>query len=144
MSLIEKRQSSAAGLRIPNLTACGGVLAIVGGAGHTVTAAVYRRDVWSQVIDDGPVKALSLHPSADQLAAAEAFWFSLGSFGIPLLLLGSVVTWLTRRGQRVPGWLGLGIAGWALLLAPLGGFDLGSMLILLMGVLIAAGARQSR
>lgn len=129
---------------LPNLTTCGGVLAVVGGAGHTVTAALYRRDVWSQIIDDGLIKAISLHPSADELPAAEAFWFSLGSFGVPLLLLGSVVTWLSRQGRRVPGWVGLGIAGWALLLVPLGGFDLGSTLILLMGVLIAAGARQNR
>jgi Family of unknown function (DUF6463) len=85
-----------------------------------------------------------LDPSTDRLPVAEAFWFSPGSFGVPLLLLGGLVAWLARRGQRVPGWLGLAVVAWAVLIGLLGGFDAGTILILLVGVLIVAGDRPAR
>ncbi|WP_432938830.1 DUF6463 family protein [Kribbella sp. CA-253562] len=127
-----------------DLSAAGGLLAIGGGIFHTVVSAVMRRDVWAQIADDGFFKTVSLNPSADQLAAAEAFWFSPGSFGVPLLLLGSLVTWLTRRGHRVPGWLGGGVVAWSLLIGLLSGFDGGTFALLTIGVLLAAGGWTSR
>ncbi len=111
---------------------------------HTVSAALMRREVWVQIVDEGFFNTVSLYPSADRLAVAEAFWFSPGSFGVPLLLLGSLVVWTTRRGERVPGWLGCGVAGWAVLIGLLGGFDTGTMILLLIGVLLVVGAWNAR
>ncbi|WP_340686925.1 hypothetical protein LCL61_12110 [Amycolatopsis coloradensis] len=71
---------------------------------------------------------------------AEAFWFGPGSFGVPLLLLGALVLRQTRRGDRVPGWLGSGVVAWAVLLGLLGGFDGGTLILLLIGALFLAGA----
>jgi hypothetical protein len=75
---------------------------------------------------------------------AEAFLFSLGGFGAPLLLLGSLVTWLTRHGVCVPGWLGAGVAAWAVLIGLVGGFDTGTFILLSIGVLLAVGAWDDR
>jgi hypothetical protein len=121
-------------------SAWGGLLAVCGGVFHTVVSALMRRDVWSQMIDDGFFNTVTLEPSADRLAAAEAFWFSVGSFGVPLLLLGSLVTWLLRRGVPVPGWLGSGLAAWAVLIGLVSGFDGGTLVLLTIGVLLTAGA----
>jgi len=35
-------------------------------------------------------------------AAGSAYWFSLGSFGIPLTVVGLTVLWLGRRGIKPP------------------------------------------
>ncbi len=122
-----------------NLAAWGGLLAVCGGLFHTVAAALMRQDVWAQIVDEGFFNTVTLVPSADRLAVAEAFWFSVGSFGVPLLLLGALVTWSTRRGERVPGWLGCGVAAWAVLIGLLGGFDTGTIILLSIGVLLAVG-----
>jgi hypothetical protein len=123
-----------------NPAAWGGLLAMCGGLFHTVVAALMRQDVWAQIIDEGFFNTVTLEPSADRLAVAEAFWFSVGSFGVPLLLLGSLVTWLLRRGVPVPGWLGSGLAAWAVLIGLVSGFDGGTFILLTIGVLLAAGA----
>jgi hypothetical protein len=39
----------------------------------------------------------------------------------------------------VPGWLGCGVAAWAVLLGLLGAFDTGSIVLLSIGVLLAVG-----
>jgi hypothetical protein len=121
-------------------TAWGGVLAVCGGLFHTVATPLMRYEVWAQIVDEGFFNTVTLNPSPDRLAVAEAFWFSPGSFGVPVLLLGSLVTWLTRRGVRVPGWLGCGVAAWAVLLGLLSGFDIGTFVLLSTGALLAVGA----
>ncbi|MCO1654087.1 DUF6463 family protein [Pseudonocardia humida] len=127
-----------------NPSAWGGLCAVCGGVLHTVASALMRRDVWAQVFDEGFFNTVTLDPSPERLAVAEAFWLTPGSFGVPLLLLGSLVTRLARRGERVPGWLGWGVAAWAVLLGMLGGFDLGTSILLLIGGLLVAGARKVR
>jgi hypothetical protein len=125
-------------------SAWGGLLAVCGGFLHTVVAALERRDVWAQILDEGFFNTVTSEPSADRLAVAEAYWFSVGSFGVPLLLLGSLVTWLARRGVPVPGWLGCGLAAWAVLIGMLGGIDTGQLTLLTIGVLLAAGGWTAR
>ncbi len=127
-----------------DLSAWGGFLALCGGLFHTVVAALMRHEAWAQIFDEGFFNTVTLEPSAEQLALSEAFWFSPGSFGVPLLLLGSLVIWLVRRGERVPGWLGSGVVAWAVLLGLLGGFDTGTIILLLVGVLLIAGAVTAR
>ncbi|MET9917555.1 DUF6463 family protein [Streptomyces sp. NPDC006435] len=45
--------------------------------------------------------------------AAGAFWISLGSFAVPLLLLGLLVSYLGRQCVRVPPAIGWGLAAWS-------------------------------
>lgn len=129
---------------LSRLTIAGGILAICAGIGHTITAAVMRRDVWAHIVDRGFAGTISLEPSAEQLAATEAFWFSPGSFGVPLTLLGFLVVWSVRQGHRVPGLVGWGLVAWALLVAALGGLDVGSALLTCTGVLIGVGGIRPR
>jgi hypothetical protein len=125
-------------------TLAGGALATVGGIGHLVTSWRMRDDVWGAAFDDGLLNTVSLDPSPEQLAYAEAFWFSPGSFGAPLAILGGLVIRLERQGARVPGSVGWGLTAWAALLGVLGGFDVGTALLALTGVLIGIGGLASR
>jgi Family of unknown function (DUF6463) len=127
-----------------NITASGGYLAIAGAGIHLVVATMKRGDVWRQIRDEGFVNTVTLDPSADQLAAAEAFWFSPGSFAVPLGLIGLLVVHLTRKGQRLPLWLGWIIVVWALILGLLVP-NSGAWLILAVGALIVVGeSRHAR
>lgn len=108
-----------------------------------VTAALMRRDAWSRIVDDGFFRTVSLDPPADRIAVSEAFWFSPGSFGVPLALLGSLVTWSAWRGHPVPGAIGWGLVAWAVLLGLLTGVDAGGVALLLIGVLIGVGGRRT-
>jgi hypothetical protein len=127
-----------------NLSAWGGLLAVCGGLFHTVVSALMRSEVWAQIADEGFLNTITLDPSADRLPMAEAFWFSPGSFGVPLLLLGALAIRLTRRGERVPGWLGWSVVAWAVLIGLLSGFDTGTFTLLLIGALFACGAWNAR
>ncbi|MGB2570986.1 hypothetical protein ACPFP2_21410 [Micromonospora citrea] len=61
-------------------------------------------------------------------ASLSVFWALPGSFVVPLVLLGLLVVRLGRRGERVPGYAGWALGGWAagcvLLIGP-SGFLLG-------------------
>lgn len=105
------------------LALAGGLLALVGGTGHLVATVAMRRDAWAQMVDEGLINTVSLMPSVDRLALSEAFWLSPGSFGAPLLLLGALVTWLSRHGQPVPWWLGGGMLVWVAVIGLISGVD---------------------
>ncbi|WP_157680165.1 DUF6463 family protein [Mycobacterium dioxanotrophicus] len=121
-----------------NITAWGGRLAVVGAAFHVSVAALKRRAVWSQILDEGVANTVTLDPPPDRVAVAEAFWFSPGSFGVPLGLIGQLVLHMTRRGQPVPVWLGWAIVAWACLLGLMVPKS-GAWAILTVGALIVAG-----
>lgn len=46
-----------------------------------------------------------VHPSG----AAGAFWSSVGSFAVPMMLLGMLLTHLARRGIAAPASIGWGL-----------------------------------
>ncbi|MFI1935648.1 DUF6463 family protein [Streptomyces purpureus] len=50
-----------------------------------------------------------VHPAG----AAGAFWVSIGSFALPLILLGALVLSLARREVRVPPFIGWALTAWA-------------------------------
>ncbi|WP_418957742.1 DUF6463 family protein [Streptomyces tritici] len=49
-----------------------------------------------------------IHPSG----ANGAFWSSIGSFAVPMMLLGALVADLARRSVTVPASIGWGLAVW--------------------------------
>ncbi len=49
--------------------------------------------------------------------AVGAFWLTLGSFALPLILLGGLVTRLARTGETVPGYVGWGLTVWGVVCA---------------------------
>lgn len=130
--------------RTSRVTLGGGILATIGGTVHLTAAAAMRRDVWSRIADDGLYDAISLKPTPDQLPAAEAFWFSPGSFGLPLALIGLMTIRSNRRGEPLPIWVGGGLTGWAAVVGYIGGPDAGAIALLTIGSVLTAGSLTDR
>ena len=98
------------------MTTAAGWMTVALGAVHIVVVPLRRRRNLSQVWSEGWWNAFSLdEPST--LAEAEravTFWQTLGSFGYPVLALGSYLVWSTHQGRRVPGWVGGMVLAWGL------------------------------
>jgi hypothetical protein len=65
------------------------------------------------------------------LASNAAFWSTIGSFALPLIMLGAVVIWLDKRQLPVPAFLGWSLLAWivvASLIIEVSGFPLGMLL----------------
>lgn len=51
----------------------------------------------------------------DRMEPVEAaFWFSVGSFGLPLTVVGATVLWMHRRGIVPPAFIAWAIGAWSL------------------------------
>jgi hypothetical protein len=76
------------------LTKAAGWIAIAFGAVHVITAPLESRprDIWSQVVDEGWWNTFTLDKATTlaELERSETFWVTLGSFGVPVLVLGFV------------------------------------------------------
>jgi hypothetical protein len=62
------------------------------------------------------------------LASNAAFWSTVGSFALPLIIIGAVVIWLDKRRLPIPTFLGWSLLAWitvASLIIEVSGFPLG-------------------
>ncbi len=79
----------------------------------------------------------------DLLLSQQAFWSTVGSFAIPLMVMGALLSWMAARGQRVPAFVGWALAAWVLvctfIMEP-SGFPLG---FIPAGLLIAASRTRA-
>lgn len=101
------------------LTQAAGWTSVAFGTAHVLVAPYDMRDGLSSGLSDGWWNAFTLEPSTTlaEFERSEAFWVTFGSFGAPMLVLGSYVVWSARQGQRVPGWLGWALIAWGAPLA---------------------------
>lgn len=75
--------------------------------------------------------------------ASGAFWLTVGSFGIPLIVLGATVSWLDRRGLQPPLFIAWTIGIWSVLAAVM--FRGAPWLLAWIAVgLLILGARRAR
>ncbi|MGH2713749.1 MAG: DUF6463 family protein [Thermoleophilaceae bacterium] len=130
------------------LTKVGGWIAIVFGAVHVVVAPLESRsrDVWSQAVDEGWWNTFTLDESTTlaQFERSETFWVTLGSFGVPVLVLGCYVVWATHQRQRVPGWIGWIVLTWGLVFVTALPASPGWALAVSGGLIVLGDRRSSR
>lgn len=75
----------------------------------------------------------------DLVVSGAAFWSTIGSFAIPVIILGCLVVWLDRQGREIPPFVGWSIAIWitvaSLVIEP-SGFPLGvvAAICLMIGI----------
>lgn len=90
---------------------------LVLGIGHLCLGLFLVRDSVAGWWDRGVWAAVPLivpEPTVDTLRNSDAFWGSVGSFAVPLALLGGLIWYLAGRGVTVPAFVGWGIAMWCL------------------------------
>ncbi|MGH3735555.1 MAG: DUF6463 family protein [Micromonosporaceae bacterium] len=109
---------------------------------HTVVSVALSRQNWGALASG----ALWLQQAStlEDYRQMATFWAVVGSFALPMALLGLVLIRLARRGVPLPGYLGWALLGWvSLALALLGpsGFLLGTVPAVM---LILAYRRQTR
>lgn len=75
--------------------------------------------------------------------AAAAFWYSVFSFGPPLLVIGLTVLWLDRRGITPPPFIAWAMATWVIVTFVASGPSPLPVLVVAAGLLLA-GARRAR
>ncbi|MFI9818525.1 DUF6463 family protein [Saccharothrix variisporea] len=98
------------------MTRLAGILLAALGAIHIVLTTALNLDSWARWTGAGlwaSVAPPGGAPSGDQYV----LWLTLGSFGVPLLVLGLVVAGTARRGGVVPAYVGWVVGAWALLLS---------------------------
>ncbi|MFE0175990.1 DUF6463 family protein [Streptomyces sp. NPDC059002] len=117
-----------------------GWLVVLFGAAHTLLAltveeaASHAGDWFSGELWGEDFTAMS--------PANSAYWFSLNSFGPPLVMLGALILWLDRRGVVPPRFIGWALVAWAVMDLVIGGLSPAPM-ILIAGVLILVGGRRA-
>lgn len=80
--------------------------------------------------------------AAEQSQSQAAFWLSLGSLAVPLVLLAAALLALIRADVPIPGSIGYGLAAWVLVCSAVmepAGFPLG---LIPAGMLILAHRRR--
>lgn len=70
------------------------------------------------------------------------FWYTLYSFGPPLLLIGVTVLWMDRRGITPPPFIAWAVAAWAVVTFVASGPSPLPLLLIAAGLLVA-GARRA-
>jgi hypothetical protein len=80
---------------------------------------------------------------SDMSPAGSAYWLSLESFGIPLILIGLTVLWLDRRGITPPAFLAWTLGSWTVVDAVILPFTPWPLLLLACALLLI-GARRAR
>ncbi|WP_264031676.1 DUF6463 family protein [Cellulosimicrobium sp. SH8] len=117
------------------------------GAGHLAIVSAVGRDRLAAWVDAGLWAAVPLFPGARPSAATlddqVVFWSGVGSFAVPLVLLGGLVWWLASRRIVPPAAVGWGLVAW---------FTLGAVVLVpspmivgaLAGALLVVADRLSR
>jgi Family of unknown function (DUF6463) len=130
------------------LTKAGGWIALVFGAVHVIVAPLESRsrDLWSQVVGDGWWNTFTLDEPTTlaEFDRAERFWVTLGSWGVPLLVLGAYIVWSTYQGHRVPAWIGWIIIAWGLIFATALPASPGWLLPIIGGLIVLGDRRRAQ
>lgn len=102
-----------------------GFILIGDAVGHLVLSFVGTVQAWRSIAAAGFWNTIPPPWTLSHLALQRVFWAEVGSFALPLLILGSFTIWTVRRGQVIPRFLGWSVLFFAVLtciLAPVGGF----------------------
>jgi hypothetical protein len=119
-----------------------GWLIVLAGVGHTLGSLIetapehvgtwFSGSLWSET------------DYADLSDAAVAFWYSVFSFGPPLLLVGVMVLWMGRRGLTPPSFVAWAIATWVVVTFVASGPSPLPILLVAAGMLLVAARRTRR
>jgi uncharacterized protein DUF6463 len=105
-------------------------LTVLGAASHA--GAWFSGELWGDDL-------------ANMSPAMSAFWLSVDSFGVPLIVVGLMVLWLDRRGITPPTFIAWTLGIWTVVDSVIAGPGVGQGLILVVAIiLLLVGARRAK
>ncbi|MEC3918698.1 DUF6463 family protein [Nocardia sp. CDC160] len=120
----------------------GRLLALLG-TGHTIGALVDTRQFLGDWLT-GELWDTNINLDSPQPIVG-AFFVSVASFGVPLIVVGLAISWIGRQGLVPPPYLAVIIAAWIIAVDGLGGrpspLEIGFISI---AILLVAARRQAR
>ena len=115
----------------------GAHIALLGSAARVHMSDWLHGVVWA---NPGPKP----HDPGEVTQGAAYFWAGPGSFGVPVLLTGALIVWLSRRHLPVPAFVGWGYAAWGLVCAAIAGPGTPFLTAVVpAGLIVAAGRHRS-
>lgn len=124
------------------LTKWAGWIITAAGTGHTLGSLIqtvpHHLGTWfsGQLWGESAYSQLS--------AAASGFWYSVYSFGPPMLLIGITVLWMEKRDLRPPTFIAWSMAAWVVLTFVAAGPSPLPVLLVAAAMLLVESRRQSR
>ncbi|GGP37850.1 DUF6463 family protein [Streptomyces abikoensis] len=118
-----------------------GWIITLAGTGHTVGSLVEAAPEHAGTWFGG---GWNLGDYPDMSDATVAWWYSVFSFGPPLLLVGLTVLWLDRRGMRPPLFVPWAMAAWVVVGFVVDGPSPLLILLVAAGLLLADARRAGR
>ncbi|MGL4238621.1 DUF6463 family protein [Tabrizicola sp.] len=107
-------------------------------ANHAASAV--KGDLWTWE-HWGPVAG----QRPDLVLTGFAFWSTIGSFAVPLGVLGALILWMDRQGIRVPAFVGFALLAWTALstiLMPPSGFPVALLVAAALCLALTRGHRN--
>jgi hypothetical protein len=120
-----------------------GFLITLCGVGHTLGALAQTAPRYAEAWFGWALWEETNRNLVEMSHTTAAFWFTVYSFGVPLILIGLTVLWLGRRNITPPPFVAWTLAAWTLVGEVLSGPS-PLLLVLLANVLLLAGARRAR
>ena len=80
----------------------------------------------------------------DLALSGGVFWATLGSFAVPMFVLGALLFWLDRKGLPIPSFVGWCLVAWMALVTaimPPSGFPVGLVVMLALAIGLQRRAR---
>ncbi len=118
-----------------------GWIITLAGAGHTIGSLIetfphhagawFNGSLWRE------------RDFAQQSDAAAGFWYSVFSFGPPLILIGLIVLWLARHGLTPPAFVPWSVAAWVIITFATSGPSPLPVLLVAAAMLLIASRRPT-
>lgn len=113
------------------------------GIGHTVGSLVETAPDNARAWFDGSLWSGG-GDYTDWSGPVASFWYTLYSFGPPLLLIGVTVLWMERRGITPPPFIAWAVATWVIVTFVASGPSPLPLLLVAAGLLLAGARRAER
>lgn len=120
-----------------------GILITLCGVGHTLGALAQTVPRYAGRWFDWALWEETNHNLVEMSHTTAAFWFTVYSFGVPLMLIGLTVLWLSRRNITPPPFVAWALAAWIIVGEVLAGPS-PLLAVVIAAILLLTGARRAR
>lgn len=92
---------------------------------HMFLAVLATFEMWQNMFAEGLWNTVAAPWTTEDVERQRYFWTQVGSFSVPMFILGTSIVWTASRNRQLPSFLGWSLIVYSFVagyLAPLGGF----------------------